>query len=302
MTGFRRVVQRSFNAITVEPVTEEGMYDLSGKVALVTGAAGENGIGRAIATRLAQEGANVVVNDVTPNPYHERPSDWKGLSDVVRQIEDMGQDSMEIVADVSDSGQVDDMFRQVVGRFGRLDILVNNAGSRPGPDRVPVVDLEEEAFDTVQRVNVKGTFLCSRAGARQMIGQNRGGKIITISSGMGKRGQARYAAYCASKFALVGFTQALALELAPYNINVNAICPGLVDTERVEYIAGAFTPPGVSLEDHHAEMLRSRSEAVPLGRVAQGLDVARMAAFLASAESDYMTGLSVSVSGGKEMN
>ena len=278
------------------------MYDLSGKVALVTGAGGEHGIGRAIATRLAQEGADVVVNDIAPNPYQQRASDWEGLPAVVRQIEDLGQGSLGITADVADRSQVDNMFRQVLDRFGHLDILVNNAGSRPGPDRVPVVELEEEAFDTVQRVNVKGTFLCSRAGAREMIRRNQGGKIIIISSGAGKRGMARYAAYCASKFALVGFTQALAQELAPHKINVNAICPGLVDTERVEYIAEAFTPEGQTPQQHHAEMLQTRSESTPLGRVAQGSDIARMAAFLSSAESDYLTGLSVSVSGGTEMS
>ncbi len=277
------------------------MYDLSGKVALVTGAGGEHGIGRAIAIRLAQEGADVVVNDVAPNPYSGRSSDWNGVIDVVRQIEDMGRESMHVIADVSDSGQVDEMFRQIIERFGRLDILINNAGSRPGPDRVPVVELEEDVFDTVQRVNVKGTFLCSRAGAREMIRQGRGGKIISMSSGMGKKGRARYAAYCASKFAIVGFTQALAHELAQYRINVNAICPGLVDTERVEYIAEAFTPPGASVAEHHAEMLNARSQDIPLGRVAQSSDIARMAAFLASGESDYMTGLAVSVSGGGEM-
>ncbi len=277
------------------------MYDLSGKVALVTGAGGEHGIGRAIATRLAQEGADVAVNDVAPNPYSGRSSEWNGVIDVVRQIEDMGRESMHVIADVSDSGQVDEMFRQIIERFGRLDILINNAGSRPGPDRVPVVELEEDVFDTVQRVNVKGTFLCSRAGAREMIRQGRGGKIISMSSGMGKKGRARYAAYCASKFAIVGFTQALAHELAQYRINVNAICPGLVDTERVEYIAEAFTPAGASVAEHHAEMLNARSQDIPLGRVAQSSDIARMAAFLASGESDYMTGLAVSVSGGGEM-
>lgn len=277
------------------------MYDLSGKVALVTGAGGEQGIGRAIAVRLAQEGADVVVNDVDANPYSGRSSSWGGVEDVVRQIEDIGRESMHIIADVSNSDQVDEMFRRVIERFGHLDILINNAGSRPGPDRVPVVELEEDVFDTVQRVNVKGTFLCSRAGAREMIRQGRGGKIISMSSGMGKKGRARYAAYCASKFAIVGFTQALAHELAPHGINVNAICPGLVDTERVGYIAEAFTPPGVSVEEHHAAMLDARGQDIPLGRVAQSSDVARMAAFLASAESDYMTGLAVSVSGGGEM-
>ena len=282
------------------------MYDLNGKVAIVTGAGGRHGIGRAIATRLAREGADVVVTDIPQSVDAIRPEDrlegWEGLPSVVREIEAEGRQSMGLFSDVSDSGQVDEMVGEVLARFGHIDILVNNAGSRPGRDRVPVVELEEDAFDEVMRVNVRGTYLCSRAVARHMVARNQGGKIIIISSGAGKRGIARYAVYCASKFALVGFTQALAQEMAAYRVNVNAICPGLVDTERVDFIAAALASEGQSAEEHRAMMVRERSTRVPMGRIAQGDDIARMAAFLASAESDYMTGLSISVSGGSEMN
>lgn len=282
------------------------MYDLGGKVAIVTGAGGRHGIGRAIATRLAQEGADVVVTDIERSVEAIRPEDrhagWQGLSSVVSEIEALGRQSLGLFSDVSDSVQVERMVGQTLQRFGHIDILVNNAGSRPGRDRVPVVELEEDAFDEVMRVNVRGTYLCSRAVARHLIGRGGPGKIIIISSGAGKRGIARYAAYCASKFALVGFTQALAQELAPHHINVNAICPGLVDTERVDFIAAALTPQGQSAEEYRAMMIRERDARVPLGRVAQGDDIARMAAFLASGEADYLTGLSISVSGGMEMN
>ena len=282
------------------------MYDLSGKVAIVTGAGGRHGIGRAIATRLAQEGADVVVTDIPQSLDAIRPEDrqegWEGLPSVVREIEAAGRQSLGLFSDVSDSAQVDQMVGQVLERFGQIDILVNNAGSRPGRDRVPVVELEEDAFDEVLRVNVRGTYLCSRAVARHMVARNQGGKIIIISSGAGKRGIARYAVYCASKFALVGFTQALAQEMAPHRVNVNAICPGLVDTERVDFIAAALAGEGQSAEEHRALMVRERSTRVPMGRIAQGDDIAKMAAFLSSGESDYMTGLSISVSGGSEMN
>ena len=274
------------------------MYDLSGKVALITGAGGELGIGRAIATRLAREGADVIVNDITDNPYADRDTPWRGISSVVQEIEALGTQAIPLVADVSNAGQVQDMVRQGVERFGHIDILVNNAGSRPGKDRVLVVDLEEEAWDTVQRVNAKGTFLCSQVVARQMIAQGTGGKIINISSGAGKRGRARFAAYCASKFAVLGFTEALSLELAQYSINVNAICPGLVDTERAAYIARALAPEGESAIEYHAQMIRERADNIPLGRVADGPDIANTAAFLASAEADYLTGLSIPVAGG----
>ena len=282
------------------------MYNLDGKVAIVTGAGGKNGIGRALATRLASEGADVVVTDVTASLDAIRPEDreagWEGLPSVTSEIEALGRQSLGIFSDVSDSGQVQSMVDQVLQRFGRIDILVNNAGSRPGRDRVPVVELEEDAFDEVMRVNVRGTYLVSRAVARHMVGRGGPGKIISISSGAGKRGIARYAAYCASKFAIVGFTQALAQELAAQRINVNAICPGLVDTERVDFIAAALVAEGQSSEEHRAMMIRERNTRVPLGRVAVGDDIARMAAFLASEESDYITGLSISVSGGAEMN
>ena len=282
------------------------MYDLSGKVAIVTGAGGRHGIGRAIATRLAREGADVVVTDIPQSQDAIRPQDraegWEGLPSVVREIEAEGQRSLGLFSDVADSGQVEEMVNQVLAQFGKIDILVNNAGSRPGRDRVPVVELEEDAFDEVMRVNVRGTYLCSRAVARHMVARDQGGKIIIISSGAGKRGIARYAVYCASKFALVGFTQALAQEMAPHRVNVNAICPGLVDTERVDFIAAALAAAGQSAEEHRAMMVRERSTRVPMGRIAQGDDIARLAAFLSSAESDYMTGLSISVSGGSEMN
>ena len=282
------------------------MYDLNGKVAVVTGAGGRHGIGRAIATRLAQEGADVVVTDIPQSLDAIRPEDrqegWEGLPSVVREIEAAGRQSLGLFSDVSDSAQVNQMVGQVLERFGQIDILVNNAGSRPGRDRVPVVELEEDAFDKVMRVNVRGTYLCSRAVARHMVARNQGGKIIIISSGAGKRGIARYAVYCASKFALVGFTQALAQEMAPYRVNVNAICPGLVDTERVDFIAAALAGEGQSAEEHRALMVRERSTRVPMGRIAQGDDIAKMAAFLSSGESEYMTGLSISVSGGSEMN
>ena len=282
------------------------MYDLNGKVAIVTGAGGRNGIGRAIATRLAREGADVVVTDipesVTAIRAEDRADGWEGLPSVVQEIEAEGRQALGIFSDVSDSAQVDDMVKQVLDRFGKIDILVNNAGSRPGRDRVPVVDLEEDAFDEVMRVNVRGTYLCSRAVARHMVARGGGGKIVIISSGAGKRGIARYAVYCASKFALVGFTQALAQEMAAHKVNVNAICPGLVDTERVDFIAAALAAEGESAEEHRALMVQERSTRVPMGRIAQGGDIANMAAFLSSAESDYMTGLSISVSGGSEMN
>ena len=127
------------------------MTDLTGKIALVTGAGGEHGIGRAIAVRLAADGADVVVNDLVKVPYSGASDVWKGLAAVVEEIATLGQKSLAIEADVSDAAQVQNMVDEVIDKFGHIDILVNNAGSRPGKDRVPVVDLEEEVWDHLQR-------------------------------------------------------------------------------------------------------------------------------------------------------
>ncbi|MXY28165.1 3-oxoacyl-ACP reductase FabG [Candidatus Poribacteria bacterium] len=278
------------------------MYNLNGKVALVTGAGGKNGIGRAIATRLAKEGADVAVNDITEHPYTTDQGDWQGLPDLVREIEAMGRRAISVVADVGDSEQVRQMVDQTVAHFGKIDILVNNAGTIAGKDRVPVVDLTEEDWDRVQRVNVKGVFLCSQAVARHLIAQGTGGKIINMSSVTGKRGSARFAAYSASKFAVIGFTQCLAQELAPYQVNVNAICPGLVDTERMGHLASVLMPDNLSADEQLTEYTRRSEAAVPFGRLAEGEDVAKMAAFLASDEAAYLTGVSITVSGGTVMD
>ena len=283
------------------------MYDLSGKVALVTGAGGEHGMGRAIANRLAQEGADVVVTDIVNDPYLHNPTGWEGAPAVVREIKAMGRQSMCILTDVTKADQVDDMLRLALERFSGIDILMNNAGSRPGTDRVPVVELEEAAWDQVQNVNLKGTFLCCRALARHMIERDQGGKIINMSSTSGRHGRARFAAYCASKFAVRGFTQSLAMELAPHHINVNAVCPGAVDTERLGYIQEATSSKDVCgdswrTSEHREAFLQERGRNTPLGQITQPSDVARVAAFLASPHSDYLTGLSISIDGGCEMD
>ena len=275
------------------------MYNLNGKVALVTGAGGEQGIGRAICQRLAKEGCDLVVNDLHTQPYTE--SGWGGLPALVEEIEASGQQAFAVAADVSNADQVSNMIQQAIERFGHIDILVNNAGSRPGPDRVPVVELSEAAWDQVQNVNAKGTFLCAQAVARHMIARGGGGKIVNISSTAGRLGMPRFAAYCASKFAVIGFTQSLAHELAEHKINVNAVCPGTTLTERTGYIAAALNEQDAPTQDATQTMVGSLAEQTPLGRVAEPEDVARTVAFLASAESDYTTGVALLVAGGIQM-
>jgi NAD(P)-dependent dehydrogenase (short-subunit alcohol dehydrogenase family) len=279
------------------------MYDLSGKVAIVTGAGGKRGIGRAIATRLAREGADVVITDIMkPMLPQDEAEGWKGIDSVAAEIAAMGRRALPLYSDVTDAGQVSEMVERTLATFGKIDILVCNAGSQPGGDRKLLIDVDEADFDLVQRVNVKGTFLCCREVCRHMVQRSGPGKIVIMSSRAGKQGTARYATYCASKFALIGITQSLALEMAPYRVNVNAICPGLVDTERVIYMAEALKPEDMSTDDYRQVMLEERARVTPLGRPAVGEDIANTAAFLCSAESDYLTGLSISVSGGNGMN
>ena len=276
------------------------MYNLDGKIALVTGAGGEFGLGRAIATRLCREGADVVVNDYVANP--KQSTSWAGLPDVVREIEGLGRRALAIEGDVSDADRVHEMVRLTLKAFGRIDILINNAGAAAGADRVPFVDLEEEVWDRVQRVNVKGTFLCCKAVVPVMLDRGRGGKIINMSSLSGKFGSAHMAAYNASKFAIRGLTQSLAKELGPHGIQVHALCPGMIVTERYTDIAAAAAPEGVSAADHLEDMKKSTLSNTPLGRLGTPSDVARVAAFLASSESEHLTGLSVTIDGGMRMD
>ncbi|MDE2774537.1 MAG: 3-oxoacyl-ACP reductase FabG [Chloroflexota bacterium] len=273
------------------------MIDLTGKVAFVTGAAGRKGIGHAIAVRLAERGANVAVNDLRPSESRRQ-----GLQDLVAEIEGLGARSIAVYGDVADSAEVERMFAQLAVHLGRLDIMVNNAAAPSGPDRVPLVDLQEEHFDRVQRVNVRGTYLCCRAAARQMLAQREGGRIINISSVIGKHGVALYAAYAASKFAIRGLTQSLAHELGPDDITVNAICPGLTESERVDDLAHALHPSNVTTGVFRREIFERAIRENSLKRVGKTGDIADAAAFLASDYASYITGQSLVVDGGHIMD
>lgn len=246
---------------------------LKGKVALVTGAAGQRGLGRAIALRLAREGADVVVNDLRADVH--RGEDWDGLDSVVRELRELGVRSEAIVADVSRAGAVQRMMRGIHEYLGRLDILVNNAAAPPGADRAPLTRLEEAAWDRVIEVNLKSVFLCSRAGARLMRQSDGGGRIVNISSMLGLKGRRFHAAYSASKFAIIGLTESAAQDLAPLGITVNAVCPGYVATERQDRLASV----GI------------RTAPVMVGAA----DVADLVAYLAAPTSGFLTGLTFPV-------
>lgn len=241
------------------------------KAVLVTGAAA--GIGRGIASAFLEEGATVLLSDFRS----------EALDRTVQELRDeFGDRALGQPGDVRDAGQVDAMHEALLARTGRLDVVVSNAGIYP--NRL-VVEMDEEEWCRVLDTNAKGTFLVCRAAARRFIAQATGGKIITISSGAWRSGRLGAAHYCASKAAVVLFTQVLALELAPHRVNVNCIAPGLVEVE------GEVSPIS-------AEYKETLTKSIPWGRIGNPRDIARAALFLASDEAEFITGEILAVNGG----
>jgi NAD(P)-dependent dehydrogenase (short-subunit alcohol dehydrogenase family) len=272
------------------------MYDLKGKVAIVTGAGRKLGIGRAIALRLAQEGADVAVADIC-REFEEFPDYglgmWDGLKSTADEVSALGVRGLPLKVDVTDSQAVDEMVAQTMDAFGRIDILVNNAGGVVAP--MVVLWMEETAWNKTLAINATGAFLCSQRVARTMIARREGGKIINIASIAGKGRSPALAAYCAAKAAVLALTRVLAYELAASGIQVNAVCPGEVDTDLQRWgwqVEANFR--GVPYD----EVVNEEIEQIPLGRLETTDDVANLVAFLASDQSDYMTGQAINVDGG----
>lgn len=265
---------------------------LDGKVAIVTGAGRLRGIGRATAVALAAAGADVAVTgtgrDPATFPDDEKAVGWRDIHSTVEQIEAQGRRGLAVVGDISKSTDVTHIIRQTCETFGRVDILINNAAVARGADRVPVVELDEELFRRVLDVKLVGSFLLCKAIVPLLREQNQGGRIINISSVAGKRGAARTAAYCAANFGLQGFTQALAQELAPHRISVNAICPGLIDTARMDVLG-------------RGERWERQVQGVPMQRAASDEEVAGLIVYLCSPLAEYITGQSINIDGGRVM-
>ena len=265
------------------------MGKLDGRIALISGSG--RGIGRAIALRYAREGAKVVVADL----------DAASSQAVAAEIQSFGAEADGFQVDVSDPKQSAAMLARAVDRFGRLDVLVNNAGVM----RVrALLELTPEDWDFVNDVNARGLFFALQAGAREMSRQtplSEGrprGKIINIASIAGRSGRPMFAAYAASKAAAISITQSAAAGLAP-DVTVNAICPGVVDTEMWRQIDREWT----QVERRPAgSAWQARIGGIPMGRPETPEDVTGMAVFLASADSDYITGQSYHVDGGLAMN
>ncbi|ULT58554.1 3-oxoacyl-[acyl-carrier-protein] reductase [Neobacillus drentensis] len=245
---------------------------LAGKFALVTGAS--RGIGREIALELARQGANVAVNYAG--------SEAKA-NEVVDEIKALGRDAFTVKCNVANSEEVTEMVKTTVDRFGRLDILVNNAGITR--DNL-LMRMKEEEWDDVINTNLKGVFLSTKAVTRQMMKQ-RVGRIINIASVVGVSGNPGQANYVAAKAGVIGLTKTTAKELASRNITVNAIAPGFITTDMTDQLS----------EEVKAEMLKQ----IPLARLGEPKDIAKITAFIASDDSAYITGQTFHVNGGMVM-
>ena len=251
------------------------------QAALITGAA------RGIAEGFAREGAKVAIADI------DAEAAGKAAADVRERF---GVETCSVGVDVKDRPSVRAMVEFVTQRLGRIDVLVNNAGiSRV----VPFLEMEETLWDATIDTNLKGTYLCCQAVLPGMLERGRG-RIINISSQSGKHGNAQYAAYCASKFGIIGLTQSLAQEYAALGVTVNAICPGVVFTDlwRAPEMRDAYAKKHGLNSDDVEDYLKKR---IPLRRLCTPEDVAKVAIFLASDESSYMTGQALNVTGGLEM-
>lgn len=263
----------------------------NGRIAVVTGAGA--GIGRAIALALAGAGTNVVVTDL----------DQDAAEKVAAEIQRQGGSAVGMRLDVTQRAEIETVVRAIAHRWGRIDVWCNNAGVSTMNRFIELTDMD---WDFNMSVNAKGVFLCSQIVARQMMGQGPPtgselrGKIINTASMAGKAGNAPFLAhYVASKFAVVGLTQAIAGELSPYRITVNAVCPGYVRTGMQEReLAWEAELRGVL----PADVSRQYVSDTPLGRLEQPEDVAGVVAFLASPAADFITGESISVNGGAWMD
>ena len=242
--------------------------DLNGKVALVTG--GGSGIGRATALVFAQAGADLIVNDIEPEK----------AEGVAAEVADLGRRALPIVADVASPSSVDAMISQALSTLQKVDILVNNAGIGA---EVPFHKMTKADWDRMFAVHVGGTFNCTQGLVQQMI--DRGwGRIISISSVAGLMGEVGLVHYSAAKAAILGFTKALAQELARHGITVNAVAPGLIDTP----LARGIQP----------ELWQKFVETAPMGHEGKPNDIAHACAYLASEEASFVTGQTISPNGG----
>lgn len=272
---------------------------LAGKVAVVTGSGRLQGLGFAIARRLAEEGARIVISDIGAAKDERTPAamigDTDGMAAAVQAIADTGGEAVSQPCDVRNPEEVAALVQAALGAFGRLDIWVNNAGI--GYIMKPLLEVSPEDWSTVIDVNLSGCFFGLQAAARQMIDQGEGGVIINVASQAAKSGFPFAQAYCSSKHGLVGLVRSAAQELGEHQIRVNNVCPNHVTTGlgawQNEYFAEKL---GKTLDEYLADM----AGRIPMGRPGLPEDTANAVAFLCSDAARYITAESLNVSGGEE--
>jgi NAD(P)-dependent dehydrogenase (short-subunit alcohol dehydrogenase family) len=273
--------------------------ELAGKVAVVTGAGRLQGLGAAMARRLAQEGCKLLIHDLGHTSGEIAPAHGVGQVDELERVAESirveGGDCTTFTGDMLVEDDVRGMIAAAVETYGRLDLLINNAGI--GYLVGPVVEMTQEKWDAVLGVNLRGCFFGIKHAAAQMIAQGEGGRIVSIASQAAKSGFALMSAYVASKHGLIGLTRTAAIELGKAGITVNAICPNHVPTDLGNWQRETLSAQrGVSMDDYWKN-LRAR---VPLGRPGAVEDIANACAFLCSDEAGYITGEAMNVSGGEE--
>jgi NAD(P)-dependent dehydrogenase (short-subunit alcohol dehydrogenase family) len=262
---------------------------LEGKVAVVTGAGRMRSIGRPIAVEMAKAGCLVVATGSgrPPEQYpdDEKQAGWRDVASVEDEIRVAGGKAIGLASDVGDEASVRALLDRVIEEYGRVDFVVNNAGAARGRDRVPVVDMPIDAWDTVIRVNLRGTFLMSKVFGQHLIDAGHGGSIVNISSIAGKILPPNTSAYAASKAAIQALTASMSQEVGQFGIRVNAICPGLVDTVRIDDIRG--TPAW-----------DASTQRIPLRRMGEGEEIAWMTMYLCSDQGSWFNGQSINLDGG----
>lgn len=260
------------------------------KVALVTGAGRMRSIGRPIALTLAKAGCDVVLTGTGKSPDRypkdEQAAGWRDIESVADEIRALGRRALPLVSDVSDPEAVEALSQRVVAEMGRIDIVVNNAGSTRGQDRQPVATLPVSEWQRVIDTNLNGSFYMCQAFARRMIEGKQGGAIINISTLGARLLAAGTAAYASSKVAINGLTTILSGELGQYGIRVNGVCPGLIDTRRLDDVGRGEAWNGLV------------KSFIPLGRAGTGEDIANMVAFLCSEQGSWISGQNIYVDGG----
>lgn len=263
---------------------------LENKVAVITGAGRMRGIGRAISLELAKAGCDIVITG-SGRPPQDYPDDeqaagWRDIESVAQEVRAMGRRALPVLSNVADYESVELLAEQVIKNFGRVDFVINNAGAPRAGDRLPVVDVVPSVWCNVINVNLNGSFYMSQIFGKKLIEQGEGGAIINISSIGGKLMAANTAAYAASKAGLHALTAAMSGEVGQYGIRVNAICPGIVSTSRLDDLP---TDQWKSIIDSY----------IPLKRAGKPAEIASMVTYLCSEQGEWISGQFYSVDGGQ---